>query len=269
VSKPPPKSPRQEKPARASATSTTEVGQEFWKNDSLVDALLASLSTSKAKRTGQDATNGAPVEQQGTIAERISQSAYLPRWVLGLAAMVMKEGKAIAEKDRAMPRIGGYTSDGEPSAIHRITLEIQTLARELEWKLYWLGQQEYVFHHWNAAAETVKTIREHIESTFDKDLATKVAEMPEAGRELRALKQQRTNALRRATELRKRDAEALKEHVAKLDHEHPNWSRVQMVQELTSQGVVHMNKKPYTPERIGQIRNELRREARAQRKSGR
>jgi hypothetical protein len=191
------------------------------------------------------------------------------KWPIDLAVQVLREGKAIAETDCATPRLGWTPSDGEPTGIHRIQLEIQTLARELEWKLYWLGQQEYVFHHWNEAAETVKTIREHIESTLDKDLATKVAEMPEAGKKLRALKQQRTNALGHATELRRRDADALKERVAKLDHEHPNWPSVQMVQELTSLGAVHMNGKPYTARRIGQIRNELRRAARAQQKFGR
>ena len=262
-----PKAQPETKPAPASATSTTEVGQEAGENDSSVDGLLASPSTSKAKRTRQDEANGAPVEQQGTVAERISQSASLPRWVFGLAAMVMKEGKAVAEKDRATLRLGRSPGDREPTGIGRILLEIQTLARELEWKLYWLGQQERVYHRWNEAAETVKTIREHIEdSILNKDLATKVAEMPEAGEKLLALAQQRETARRAALRKRKEDADTLKEWVAQLDQQHPDWSNPQMAKELTSQGAVHVNKKAYTPRRIGQIRNGLRRDARAQRK---
>jgi hypothetical protein len=188
------------------------------------------------------------------------------KWPIALAVQVLWKGNAIAETDCATPRLGWTPCDGEPTGIHRIQLEIQTLARVLEWKLYWLGQQEYVFHHWNEAAETVKTIREHIERTLDRGLATKVAEMPEAGEKLRTLEQQRETARRAALRKRKEDADTLKEWVAKLDQQHPDWSSVQMANELTSQRAVHVNGNPYSARRIGQIRNDLKREARAQRK---
>ena len=222
-----------------------------------------------AAPSSRSAPAGQQIQNTGkTLADafRAGSGPIEMKWPIDLAIQVLREGKAVAEIDCAMPRLGWTPSDGEPTGNHRIQLEIQTLARELEWKLYWLGQQEYAFRRWKEAAETVKTIREHIENMLDTDLATKVAEMPEAGKKLRALEQQRETALRSALRKRREDADSLKEWVAQLDQKHPDWSNVRMANELALQGGVHMNQRPYTSRRIGQIRNALKQEARTQRK---
>ena len=69
-----------------------------------------------------------------------------------------------------------------------------------------------------------------------------------------------------ANQVRAENARALDELVAQLDREHPDWSHVEMAKKLEADKVLHMDGKPYTARRIGQIRNEQRA---AHRKSGR
>jgi hypothetical protein len=88
----------------------------------------------------------------------------------------------------------------------------------------------------------------------------------EKAAKFKALMDSNREHLDKATKARTEKAQALAELVAEQEREHPEWSNVQIAKQLEADGCCHKsNGKPYTAQRIGQIRNDLRA---ALRKSG-
>jgi len=103
---------------------------------------------------------------------------------------------------------------------------------------------------------------------FDQAVGTarQVVQRLERSERFKAWIAEQKDHLDEANQVRAENARALDELVAQLDREHPDWSHVEMAKKLEADKVLHMDGRPYTERRIGQIRNEQRA---AHRKSGR